>query len=823
MEAENLGLMARVLGVVARFETILAPSAFAELAALLGENVGFVQLAITRSERPGFFRVLASTRGALDAVLPFRTLLSAARHVHEAVYLQKRPYVAASLERGMDIERVGAKAGFGSYAILPIYERPEGEVIAGLVVAFKEVDGVERLAIDQWTQIAAALGPSVARGLTASQKERALRILEASGDALIAWDAEGRVTDVNPAAEQLVGARKGDLLGVAIQELFGAVPIGPSSGQRLSLQARDGRRLVVSVTVSPVDGDPLVYAHALIRDLSDVIATEQDAAERLLQLRELTEQHMVLLDNAPLLIFRLDPESHEILYLNRHAEHLFGVPAAKALSTPGFLRDAHVDPDGAIAFEEAVVVAKLGQAMPAYEARLRREGDEPIVARGTIYPIVAESGRVVGIEGILLDVTSERVVRSKLLQADRLATVGMLSAGVAHEINNPAAFMLLGLDVLSRTLSGPLVSMPAEVAEQVRQLVADLKDTGRRIVEIARDMRTFASPPSSTSGRRTLVDVSRTIESALTITRAQIVERADFDLDLAADLPLVSMDDGRLGQVVVNLLVNAAQAIAEARAQRGSMPAGDRVRVATRHDGDSVEIVVQDTGIGIKPELIERVFVPFFTTKLSGAGMGLGLAISRSIVEAAGGTIVVESPVPGLSAGSRFIIRLPVFAPELELAPPADDAIRPTRSRSLLLIEDEPLLGRALADQLSEVHDVTLVGSGEEALDLLARRSFDAILCDVLMSSMGGVELYRALRKDRRELCGRFVFMTGVGFAPELDVLVGEDGVPVLEKPFPIETALSVIEERLSALESLPPPSLENRHGVRETPPKGAQ
>lgn len=802
VEMGTLEILARALGVVARHETILAPEAFDELAKLLQSASPPFHLAITRSERPGFFRVLASTRGELDSVLPFRTLLSSGRRIYEAVYTRGTPLIVTDMaKQPTDIEKQAQRLGFGGYAMFPIPETPGGPIVAALLIGFREPQS-PAFDVALFTELANSIGPSVARGILAGQRERALRILDASGDALIAWDSEGRITDLNRAAERLVGASRSELLGIPIQELFGAIPIGPSTGERLTLRTRHNRHLTVSATVSLVQGDPLVFAHALLRDLSEVISAEQEAADRLSQLREVTEQHMVLLDNAPLLIFRLDPESHEVLYLNRHAEHLFGVPAAKALSTPGFLRDAHVDPDGATAFEEAVIVAKLGQSMPAYEARLRREGGEPLIARGTIYPILTEMGRVAGIEGILLDVTSERAVRSRLLQADRLATVGMLAAGVAHEINNPAAFMLLGLDVLSRTLLGPNLRMSGDTETQVKQLVADLRDTGRRIVEIARDMRTFASPPPRNGSQRTLVDVDRTIESALTITRAQIVEKADIEKQLAADLPVVSMDDGRLGQVMVNLLVNAAQAIGEARLARGGpLPSGDKVRIVSRLDGDFVEITVEDTGIGIKQEIADRVFVPFFTTKQPDVGTGLGLAISRTIVESAGGTITVEAPstlgVP--PCGVKFTIRLPAHIPE----PSEQDTQSPTeaivakRRGTVLIVEDEVLLGKALADQLSEAHDVTLVLTGEEALGKIARQHFDAILCDVKMPSMSGQELYRAVAGRDPEQARRFIFMTGVGFSPELQSFLAEVQAPMLEKPFPVRRALAIIAKHM--------------------------
>ncbi len=794
---QELQLLADALRVVARFDTLLQPDALEELGRVIRARIPFFHLAITRAETPGFFRVLALTRGEGEAALPFRTRLQSTPAIYEQIYERGEPYVATDLKSGIDIERSGAQLGFGSYVVHPVRSPVTGAVIAGLIAAFREPKGATMPEAAFFGELVKSLGASIARGLDERREARASRILEASGDAMLAWDSEGRLVDLNRAAEQLVGAERGQLLGTSMQELFGAIPTGPTSGQRLTLYTRDGRRVTVAASVSPMQGDPLVFAHALLRDLSEVVAAEQRASERLTELRALSEQHTLLLDNAPLLIFRLDPMTNELLYLNRHAEHLFGVPAARALEMPAFLVHAHVDPEGVLAFEEAVIVAKLGQVMPPYEARLRREQGEPLTARGTVYPILADGNRVVGIEGILLDVTSERAARSRLVQADRLATVGMLAAGVAHEINNPAAFMLLGLDVLARSLAGPAVKMPPEVGEQVKQLVSDLRETGRRIVDIARDMRLFASPPVAQGGRRTLVDVARTIESALTITRAQIVEKAELEVDIAADLPLVAMEDGRLGQVMVNLLVNAAQAIAEARATRGGT-SGDRVRISATSNDHKITVVVEDTGVGIRRDVLDRVFTPFFTTKNPEVGTGLGLAISKQIVDAAGGEITAESPgtLGDPPAGSRFVITLPAHTPENaeRVIPRQKQQEVGTRAR-VLVVEDEVLLGKALADQLSERHDVSVVTGGEEALAVLSSQKFDVVLCDLKMPTMGGEELYRRVVAMEPDIGSRFVFMTGVSFGPELERFLGDVGAPLLEKPFPIRRALAVIDE----------------------------
>jgi PAS domain S-box-containing protein len=788
--------LTEALAFVAAAESVVRPEAFARLAELLRALVGPADFAITRSDGPGSFRVLASTRAPDDSLIPVRTLLSSSRAIHQRVYVEQRSYLVRDLAQGNELERATLRHGFGAAAAFPIVvvaDRPElSSVVGALVGAFADPTVLDSPCLAALERIARVLGPSVQRGLDERRVDRASRILEATGDALVAWDSGGIVTDVNRAMETLLGSSRVEILGTSIREIFGVVPTAQQGGQRLRVHSRDGRRLTVSATVSALRGDPLAHAHAMLRDMSDVVAAEQDAAERLAQLHEVTEQHMVLLDNAPLLIFRIDPESHEVLYLNRHAEHLFGVPAAQALAIPGFLRDAHLDREGAMAFEEAVVVAKLGQVMPPYEARLRRAGAEPIVARGTIYPIMSDAARVVGVEGILLDVTAERMARSRLLQADRLATVGLLAAGVAHEINNPAAFMLLGLDLLQKTLAAHPPDSP--LPESVASLIVDLRDTSRRIVDIARDLRTFASPAGSRN-KRSLVDVARSIESALTITRAQIMEKANVEKDLEPDLPAVAMEEGRLGQVLVNLLVNAAQAVAEGKRLRGTEGI-DVVRVTARTEGDDVVITVEDTGPGIRPEILDRIFAPFYTTKQHEHGTGLGLAISRTLVEGANGTLTAQSPAVATGSGATFTIRLPRARGERDTPPPPPPLPDAGRGR-VLIVEDEELLGKILWRELARTHEVALCRSGEEALQHLASDPVDVILCDLKMPGMGGEELFRVATQRHPELRGRFVFMTGVGFAPELKAFLDESQARALEKPFTVAAAMSALADVL--------------------------
>jgi signal transduction histidine kinase/CheY-like chemotaxis protein len=409
--------------------------------------------------------------------------------------------------------------------------------------------------------------------------------------------------------------------------------------------------------------------------------------------------------------------------------------------------------------------------------------------RGTVYPLLGEGGRVVAIEGVLADVSGEHAARTRLVQADRLSTLGTLAAGVAHEINNPAAFILLGLDLLDRMLSGPGVSMEPGVSGNAKETLGELRDSIRRIVDIARDLRLFASPPAAEGGRRTIVDVNRTVESALSLTRGQIIERAQIERDLS-EVPPVLMDDGRLGQVIVNLLVNAAQAIPRSYASE------QRITVTTRSFGSTVEIEVRDTGAGISKENMARIWQPFFTTKSPDVGTGLGLSISREIVERAGGTIVAESPVmtaDGPASGTRFIIRLPAAGDDEPVISRASPLPAHAPRARVLIVEDEPALARALAEELGQRHEVTVAGGAEAALGKMEVARYDVVLCDLRMPGMGGEVLYaRVLEQDPAQ-AGCFIFMTGVGFGADVERFLKESGRPVLEKPFPAEAALEAI------------------------------
>lgn len=828
--ARRLHVQNELLRIAARHDNLLQRAVFERFSEVVARELNVAAMAFVVRDGDEHVRVYAASKEApAFAVMGARLPLNPA---HErAIFTEGRPLFHDSSEPGSETDRWVVQAGFHSYLALPVRAPGEAEVLAEAVFAFREQSGARSAPLAILEDVVAVLGAAARRALEASRERRLAMILETSGDAMVAWSADGRITDVNAAACALAGLPREAILGMTIGSLLsrdGAAARRAPQGERMRFLTPGGPR-VVSATITTVDDDPFVAEHALLRDVSELVRTEEAAALHLAHIRRLEEQHREVLDNAPLIIFRLDPASLELEYLNRHAERMLGVPMREAMSTPGFLRSAHADLVSSADFTRALELAQGGRGATLYEARLRRRSGEEITVQGNVYPMLDGNGSVVAIEGVLADVSSEQAARSRLVQADRLSTLGTLAAGVAHEINNPAAFVLLGVDMLDRVLQTAGKELPDGPRSQASNLIRDLRDSIRRIVDIARDLRLFASPPGE-SGRHTYVDVNRAVESALTLTRGHLIERAHVHRELG-DLPHVLMEENRLGQVLVNLLVNAAQAIpkpgaAPGRAGGDAPKEGHAIMVTTRATEEDVVIEVSDTGVGISPENLSRIWTPFFTTKGPDVGTGLGLSISKDIIERAGGTIKAESPVPGTERGTRFTIVLPISR---EPRPdPARPSSNPPLSRSaavrgrVLLVEDEPALARALADGIGRLHDVTHVSNARDALRQLvpgameeglvdrpitlvsgttmkrASPPFDVVLCDLRMPGMSGEALYDEVRTYDPGQARGFIFMTGVGFGADVERFLRESGRPVLEKPFATEDALELIRKVLA-------------------------
>ncbi|HEX8538408.1 MAG TPA: ATP-binding protein, partial [Cystobacter sp.] len=379
-----------------------------------------------------------------------------------------------------------------------------------------------------------------------------------------------------------------------------------------------------------------------------------------------------------------------------------------------------------------------------------RVGEERLLVRLHSAPFDGGAPHGLLCRTVLIDITELRQMQLRLSLTERLATVGTLAAGVAHELNNPLAFVLGNLQLATRQLMSASESAPTQLDPLLKYLT-DARVGAERIQSIVRDLGSFSHPDEQPPGP---IDVRQVLELSVKMASGELRHRAQLVREYA-QVPDVLADSARLGQVFLNLLVNAAQAIPEGHADQ------HEIRLSTWAEERTVCIEVRDTGQGIPAELLGRIFDPFFTTKAVGKGIGLGLSISHGLVRALGGELSVESE-PG--RGSVFRVRLPM-APAGRAASPSPPRREAPRRGRLLVVDDEPLFALSLRLLLKPEHDVTVFHDARGALEHLREdTAYDAILCDLMMAEMTGAQLHEELSRTAPELTSRIIFMTGGAF-----------------------------------------------------------
>jgi PAS domain S-box-containing protein len=425
-----------------------------------------------------------------------------------------------------------------------------------------------------------------------------------------------------------------------------------------------------------------------------------------------------------------------------------------------------------------------GKSTPLVEgtAILGPDGERPI--EDSLSPIVDDKGQLLGAVIVFRDVTEARRMRERVALSERLASLGTLAAGVAHEINNPLTYVLGNASVVARELervheavrerresAGTLLDMVAERTHSLAEALLAIQDGAERIRSIVVDLRAFSR---SETGERP-GDVRSALDWAIRVIEPELRLRARLVTNLIP-LPTVRASGSHLGQVFLNLLLNAAQAIPDG-------PRADNViEISTSLDPHGFAVIdIEDSGSGMTPEVRKRIFEPFFTTKPVGTGTGLGLSLCHGIVSSAGGRIEVETE---LGAGSRFRVYLPLAAASERpdsLDPKSDT---PARKSRVLVIDDETQVGTAIRRILNE-HDVVSTTTAVDALELLGRdRAFELILCDVAMAELSGRDFYERLLQIAPELANRVVFMSGGAFTPDIERFLKTTTHPCLTKPF---------------------------------------
>lgn len=397
---------------------------------------------------------------------------------------------------------------------------------------------------------------------------------------------------------------------------------------------------------------------------------------------------------------------------------------------------------------------------------------------------------VKGIWCLAFETTEMKNLESRLCITERMASLGTMAAGIAHEVNNPLGYVMMALELISEQITSfgdPNGPSRNDILENLRSCEQGLE----RIQNIVSSLKSFTRADSENRG---WIDVRKVIEGTIAFANSEIKHRARLNLDLG-ETPLVFGNEGQLGQVLLNLVINAAQAI----------PAGNvadnSITVATRTSQSGwVEISVSDTGCGIAPEAMEKIFEPFYTSKPVGQGTGLGLSICHGIVAGMKGNIRVESK-PG--AGSVFTVTLPPASLQPQPESPLVDSLENDKSTSsprdsqILIVDDELQFAKTLGKSLASQYAVTVVGSVTEALSTMQKNDFDVVLCDVMMPYQTGIDLFETLQREQSKHVEKLVFMTGGGLDPKCRERLSGSGRKVLEKPFSIKEIQSLIADSM--------------------------
>jgi signal transduction histidine kinase len=485
----------------------------------------------------------------------------------------------------------------------------------------------------------------------------------------------------------------------------------------------------------------------------------------------------------------IGPDNSSTIAANPHLKLIFGYPSeAPEADVLPFDRDGFIDPQARVALLERLT---NDGSVNDYLLRLRRADGNAVWVELTARADPADGDRSCRVEALVRDVSERkklddetRDLYHQLLQAEKMAALGQTISGVAHELNNPLATILSWAERLSQrtTLEDP-----------VRRGVETILSESERAARIVRNLLTFARKRQTT---RAMVDVNQVVRETLALrSYEQRVNNIDVLDALAAGLPQVFADGHQIQQVLLNLIINAEQAMLAASG-RGTLV------VRSWHDAEqeSVILEVNDDGPGIAAEVQSKIFDPFFTTKEVGKGTGLGLTVAYAIVQEHGGRIRLESRP---KVGASFYVELPVSGGKLPPAPSArarlNDPPEAVAGASILVVEDEAKLATAVVEALKDAgYIVEHAPDGEQALALTGARRFDLVICDLKMPRMDGKVFHKQLTRQSPELAKRMIFVTGDVVGTEAEQFLEECGCQWLAKPFRLGDLLRAVRDGLS-------------------------
>jgi PAS domain S-box-containing protein len=486
------------------------------------------------------------------------------------------------------------------------------------------------------------------------------------------------------------------------------------------------------------------------------------------------ERYRLLFDNNPVPMWVYDIGTLRYLAVNDAAINTYGYTREEFLAMS--IRDARP-------VEDRDALADRIRTLPRgyYQTGTWRHRKKD----GTVFPVEITSHSI-AFDGhdarlvLITDITERQRAEEALRKSEKLAAIGQLISGVAHELNNPLSSILILVETLLQDVRPP----------EDTEALTTIRDQARRSRTIVRDLLSSARGGPM---RRQMTNVADLLQRTARGLAPQVEELGGgLQVTIEGALPEVSMDPTAIAQVITNLVVNAAQAAKE----------GGRVSLTGRTASNRIEIVVEDNGPGIAPDDIARLFEPFFTTKPPGAGTGLGLAVSRGIVEVHQGTLMAENIARG---GARFTLTLP--APEAEVAVVAHATAQaaPARDgvRRVLIIDDEPSIRMALRRFFTKrawlVDEAADGGAALRALLAPEAPDYTLVVSDLKMPGLSGIALHDRLMAERPAIVNRMIFSTGDVASPDARAFIDRVRAPVLQKPFELATLDETINRSIGS------------------------
>lgn len=631
---------------------------------------------------------------------------------------------------------------------------------------------------------------SAARAATLADARRFRAFMDAMPATAWIKDEQGRYLLMNALVERLWSVREADLLG---KTDFDFLPRGVAEAIRANdaTVRREGRPVDIEERVPTADGEqrtwlatkfPMptpdgVAVAGVAFDVTPLKRAEEALARKEENLRNVLDG---LVDGV------IISQNGRVAYANRAAAAMFGAASPSAMI--GVAGDDVLVEEERDELRSDTERAQAGEQVTATRRARRLDGSEFLVeAHGR--RIDYQGGGAIAV--ILRDVTERRRHEERMRMASRLASLGTLAAAIGHEINNPLMFVTTNLELLDEQLRLLRPAMTAAKRAEIDEMVADAREGAARIRRIVRAMRALGL----TVDQPAVIALDGAIANAVDLTANELRHRARVEIAVGPT-PHVAADEARITQILVALLSNAAHAIEPGDASRHTV----RLAAYTDDAGRAV-LEVADDGAGIPASILPKVLDPFFTTKPVGAGTGLGLSITDAVVRALGGEVKVESQE---GVGTTVRVVLPPSPPTAEAAAPVVFPAPTTSAQAvgkpgrILVIDDEPAIGRAVERTLRSVAEVIVVRSAGAGLDALAHGGFDLVLADVMMPEMDGAAFLETVERRFPEMARRIVFMTGGAFSEAARKVLADGKNLHVAKPLGILELKSLVAKLLA-------------------------